>query len=103
MAGKGRKPGTIIHYVDPVLKIMRKCAKKKRAAGESGLMRMYRDLQEQEPVKFLQQLAKLEAEHTKAVNEHKKNLGRMGGDHGSEACIEMVERLLERHKAKVQE
>lgn len=103
MAGKGRKPGTIIHYIDPVLKIMRKCAKKKRAVGETGLMRMYRDLQEEQPVKFLAQLAKLEAEHTKAVNEHKQNLARMGGQHGSAKCIELVEQLLERHKSKVQE
>lgn len=95
----GRKAGSIIHYVDPVLKIMRKCVKTKRTAGETTLMKMYRDMQELNPEKFLQQLAKMEADHTKAVNEYKSKIGRMGDD-GSEKAIALVEELLAKLKKK---
>jgi len=96
----GRRKGTIIHYVDPVLKIMRKVSRTRRQAGEDGLLRMYRDLQDDNPEKFLAQLSKLEGEHTKSINEHKMKAGRMGGDLGSAKCIALVEELLDRLKAK---
>ena len=94
----GRKRGTIIVHTDPVLKIMRKVSKTKREAGEDGLLRMYRDLKEDNPEKFLAQLQKLESEHSKTINEHKTKAGRMGGDVGSEKCIALVEELLEKYK-----
>lgn len=105
---RGRTKGTIIHYVDPVLKIMRKIAKTeeprkgakdkdgKPVPPEAGLYKMYRTMQRDEPSKFLAMLQKLESEHTKAVNETKARVGRMGGS--ADKCVALVEELLERFK-----
>lgn len=92
----GRKPGVVIHMVDPTLKIMRKILKSpKKEADESEVMKMYRKMKADEPLKFLDQYRQLEAAHTKSVNEHKARIVQ-GGDTSNEKCVALAEALLEK-------